>query len=218
MRYSWVKLDQFFILGGSSGGLLRRNSINFKGSRIEKSRAEQGWSGDFPGITNINLKRGSYLKLTALKNSERFWEIQRLGLVKREKQYAQPGQGPLLKKLCEPLCISYLPPAERLESPSGHLSIVSFDGTPVSSNVPSERFEGFFLTCTLVGNAIEFRRRKGAYWNRLLQASIQVNWISIFMRLLTNMGKGGLLSMQTLDYGGKRHRKRLARMSLLVLH
>ena len=89
-------------------------------------------------------------------------------LVKREKQYAQPAQGPLLKQLCEPLCISYLPPAVRLEPPSGHLSIVSFDGMPVSSNVPSERFEGFFLTCTLVGNAIEFRRRKRAYRNRLL--------------------------------------------------
>ena len=55
-----------------------------------------------------------------------------------------------------------------IQPPSGHLSIVSFDGKPVSSNVPSERFEGFFLTCTLVGNAIEFRRRKRAYRNRLL--------------------------------------------------
>ena len=160
-------------IGGSSGGLLRRISINFKGSRIEKSKAEQGWSGDFPGITNINLKRGSYLKLTALKKSERFWEIQRLGLVKREKQYAQPAQGPLLKQLCEPLCISYLPPAVRIESwynpPAVIFRLWVSTGSPFRRTFPPSDSKDFFWTCTLVGNAMEFRRRKRAYRNRLIK-------------------------------------------------
>ena len=53
----------------------------------------------FPRDYKYKFKTGFLLKIDSFKNNERFWKIQRLGLVNREKQYAQPAQGPWLKTI-----------------------------------------------------------------------------------------------------------------------